>query len=332
MLTSPQYAFQCCGNTLSCGCGSQKVTTVVVDRSSQLYIERLNSNHLTIKAPAKVNLFLQVLGKRPDRYHDINSLFQAVSLYDELAFTITDKPGVTIELTGDTSLPVGDDNLISRAYTTMRRSFNLPRGLHIKLDKQIPIAAGLGGGSADGAATIIACNLLFDLNLSQARMARLALGVGSDLPFFFSGGQALVGGRGEMIKPTDFPTNYTLVLVTPGQPVSTAEAYDLLKMDLTRPKVPFTLPPCRDVNEFIAALLMTGNDFEDVLGASYPDSGRIRDVLLQAGAVLTRLSGSGPTMFGLFVDAPELGRDATCGRDCWRLFTVKPITWRLKVV
>ncbi|MCK4460658.1 MAG: 4-(cytidine 5'-diphospho)-2-C-methyl-D-erythritol kinase [candidate division Zixibacteria bacterium] len=295
-------------------------------------IEVRDSDRLRIKAPAKVNLFLEVLGKRPDGYHDINSLFQAVSLYDELTFSITDKPGVMIELTGDTSLPTGDDNLVSRAYTIMRSNFNLPHGLLVNLDKQIPVAAGLGGGSADAAATIIACNLLFDLNLSRTQLARLALEVGSDLPFFFSGGQALVGGRGEVVKSSDYPTNYMLVLVTPGQPVSTAEAYDLLKMDLTKPKVPFTLPPCRDINEFIVALHVTGNDFEDVLGASYPDSVRIRDVLLQAGAVLTRLSGSGPTMFGLFVDAPELGRDATCDWDCWRLFTVKPITWRLEVV
>ncbi len=297
-----------------------------------MQIERLDKDKLTIKAPAKINLFLEVLGKRPDGYHDINSLFQAVSLYDELAFTMTDRPGVTIELSGHGDLPVGEENLVSRAYNTVRDAFNLPRGLHVNLNKQIPIAAGLGGGSSDGAVTIIACNLLFDLKLSQARMARLALEVGSDLPFFFSGGQALVGGRGEVVKPADFPTNYTLVLVTPGQSVSTAEAYDLLKMDLTKPKVPFTLPPCRDVNELLAALLMTGNDFEDVLGASYPDSGRIRNVLLQAGAVLVRLSGSGPVMFGLFVDVPELSRDAICDRDCWQLFTVKPITWRLEVV
>jgi len=295
-------------------------------------IERVDKDCLTIKAPAKVNLFLEVLGKRPDGYHNINSLFQAVSLYDHLEFTVTNKPGVTIDLAGKVNLPVGEENLVCRAYNTVKDTFNLPRGLHVNLDKQIPIAAGLGGGSADGAATIIACNLLFNLNLSQTQMARLALEVGSDLPFFFSGGQALVGGRGEMVKPAAFPTNYTLVLVTPGQSVSTAKAYDLLKMDLTKPKVPFTLPPCRDVNELIAALLMTGNDFEDVLGASYPDSDRIRDVLFGAGAVLARLSGSGPTMFGLFIDVPELGRDATCGRDCWRLFTVKPITWRLKVV
>ena len=243
--------------------GSEPLATIAqrTDRTGKVLTKRLADDKLEIKAPAKVNLFLEVLGKRPDGYHDINSLFQAVSLYDELVFSITDSPGVTIELTGDTSLPTGDENLVSRAYNIVKGTFNLPRGLHVNLDKQIPIAAGLGGGSADGAAAIIACNLLFDLNLSQARMARLALGVGSDLPFFFSGGQALVGGRGEMVKPTDFPTNYTLVLVTPGQSVSTAEAYDLLKMDLTKPKVPFTLPPCRDVSELIAALLMTGNDF-----------------------------------------------------------------------
>ncbi len=293
---------------------------------------RLNDNKLEIRAPAKVNLFLEVLNKRPDGYHNINSLFQAVSLYDRLEFKINDQPGVTLELVDDIDLPTGNDNLVCRSYTIMREQFDLRRGLDVRLDKQIPVAAGLGGGSADGAATILACNLLFGLKLSRNRMARLSLEIGSDLPFYFTGGQALVSGRGEVVEPLEVPTGYTIVLVSPGQPVSTAEAYGLLKMDLTKHKDQFTLPPCRDVNEFFEALHMTGNDFEEVLGASYPVLGRIRNVLLQAGAALTRLSGSGPTMFGLFVNAPGLGQDATYDWGCWRLFTVKPITWPLEVV
>jgi len=311
-----------------------------------MLIRQLDNNRLEIRAPAKVNLFLEVLGKRPDGYHNINSLFQAVSLYDTLEFSVTDRPGVSVNLVGDRvvssgdteimtwdkQVPLGNDNLICRAYHIMRREFGLAHGLKVVLDKQIPVAAGLGGGSADGAAAIIACNLLFGLDLTRAQRAQLSLEIGSDLPFFFSGGQALVSGRGEVVEPVEVPTDYTMLLVNPGELVSTAEAYRLLKRDLTNRRQPFTLAPCRDVSEFIAALRKTGNDFEQVLGASYPDLDRIRDVLLQAGAVLTRLSGSGPTMFALFVDTPAPGRDATDDWGSWRLFTVEPITWPLEVV
>lgn len=299
----------------------------MVDRSIELYIEKLNSNQLTIKAPAKINLFLEVLNKRSDGFHNINSLFQAVSLFDQLDFTITEKPGVQIELAGSVDLTVGADNLISRAYAIMRDEFGLDRGLQIRLDKQIPIAAGLGGGSADGAATIIACNSLFNLGLSQSQMSLLSLKIGSDLPFFFSSGQAIVGGRGERVEPTNLPTDYTLVLVNPGLQVSTAEAYALLKRNLTKPAAPYTLPACRDVKSLVEVLRMTGNDFENALGASYPELGEIRNILLDAGAVLARLSGSGPTMFGIFEGAPKTELEGTLNGGNWRLFTVKPITW-----
>jgi 4-diphosphocytidyl-2-C-methyl-D-erythritol kinase len=294
--------------------------------------KRLDENKLEIHAPAKVNLFLEVLSKRSDGYHNINSLFQAVSLYDRLEFTINDKPGVKLELIGCDDVAKGENNLVCRAYNIMRGQFNLQQGLDVRLDKQIPVAAGLGGGSADGAAAILACNLLFDLKLTRSRMAGLSLEIGSDLPFFFSGGQALVSGRGEVVEPLEVPTDYTIVLANPGWSVSTAEAYRLLKMDLTKRRDQYTLPPCRDVSELFEALRQTGNDFEEVLGASYPVLDRIRNVLLQAGAVLTRLSGSGPTMFGLFVNAPGLEQDTTYDWGCWRLFTVKPITWPLEVV
>ncbi len=292
-----------------------------------MYIERLNSNQLSIKAPAKINLFLEVLNKRPDGFHNINSLFQAVSLYDHLTFTVSDKPGITIELAAETDLTVGEDNLISRAYFIMKDQFDLDRGLAVRLDKNIPIAAGLGGGSADGAATILACNALFDLSLTQPQMSELSLRIGSDLPFFFSQGQAMIGGRGELVEPINLPTDYTLVLVNPDLEVSTAEAYALLKRDLTKPSDRYTLPPCRDVKSLVEALRMTGNDFEDVLGVFCPELGQIRDILLDAGAVLARLSGSGPTMFGLFEGVPEIGQKGKLNGGNWRLFTVKPITW-----
>ena len=303
------------------------MSSVVVNRSSELYIEKLNNNQLSIKAPAKINLFLEVLNKRPDGFHNINSLFQAVSLYDQLTFTISDKPGVTIELATETNLSVGEDNLIAKAYTLMRNEFDLDRGLHVRLDKQIPIAAGLGGGSADGAAVILACNALYDLGLAQFQMSELSLRIGSDLPFFFSRGQAIVGGRGERVESANLPTDYTLVLINPDLEVSTAEAYSLLKRGLTNPARPYTLPPCRDVKSLVEALHMTGNDFEDVLGASWPVLDQIRDILIDAGAVLARLSGSGPTMFGLFEGTLTLEQEEKLNGGNWRLFTVSPITW-----
>jgi len=299
-----------------------------------MLIRQLAHDRLEIRAPAKVNLFLEVLNRRPDGYHNINSLFQAVSLYDRLEFAVTDRPEVSVDLTGSApgeQVPTGEDNLICRAYQLMKREFDLTRGLRVVLDKQIPVAAGLGGGSADGAAAIMACNRLFELGLSRARMAQLSSEIGSDLPFFFSGGQALVSGRGEVVTPVELPTDYSMVLVNPGHEVPTAEAYRRLKMDLTNNRRAFTLPPCRDVREFIAALRKTGNDFEQVLGASYPDLDRIRDVLLQAGAVLTRLSGSGPTVFAVFIDRPAPEGDATYDWGSWRKFTAKPTTWPVEV-
>ncbi len=269
-----------------------------------------------------------MLNKRPDGFHNINSLFQAVSLFDELTFESRKKPGVTISLNSEGSnLSTGSDNLISRAYFLMKDEFGLEKGLTVHLNKQIPIAAGLGGGSADGAAAIIACNLLFDLGLSQERMARLSAGIGSDLPFFFPGGQALVSGRGEEVTPVSLPTGYSLVLINPGVEVSTAEAYRALKRDLTKSPVRYTLPPCRDVKSLVEALRMAGNDFEDVLGVSCPELGRIRDILMDSGAQLARLSGSGPTMFGLFEGKPAVERDKIVSGGNWCLFTVSPITW-----
>ena len=158
-------------------------------------------------------------------------------------------------------------------------------------------------------------------------MSSLSLKIGSDLPFFFSSGQAIVGGRGERVELTNLPTDFTLVLVNPGLEVSTAEAYRLLKRTLTKPVQPYTLPPCRDVKSLVEVLRMTGNDFEDVLGASWPELGRIRDMLIESGAALARLSGSGPTMFGLFEGAPETRKREKINGGNWRLFTVKPITW-----
>lgn len=291
-----------------------------------MIIKHNSPKRVCLDAPAKINLFLEVLHRRQDGFHDINSLFQAVSLYDTLTFELTDQPGIVLTVPGNETLPTGADNLVVRAFELMRRRFGFSQGMAVKLEKRIPVAAGLAGGSSDAAATILACNILHKLKLRSSAMADLGLEIGSDLPFFFSRGQALVTGRGERIEETEFPVDYSLVLVCPQLAISTAASYGSLRMDLTKSKHPFKLPCCRAVVDFIQALGRTGNDFEGTHFRSYPELRKIKDELLQRGAALVRMSGSGPTMFGVYFDRPEFEdlNDEIWGH--WRFYTVTPIS------
>jgi 4-diphosphocytidyl-2-C-methyl-D-erythritol kinase len=157
-------------------------------------------------------------------------------------------------------------------------------------------------------------------------MAGIGLSVGSDVPFFFSGGQAIVTGRGEILRPTAFPSDYWVVLVTPPITISTGQAYAALQRSgLTNPKGAFMLGNCKTVNELFDSLTRVGNDFEDVHLKSFPELARIKDELLRCGAVLARMSGSGPTMVGLFAVAPPTELDnVVAGRD-WCVHTVRPV-------
>ncbi len=284
------------------------------------------AEQVRIGAPAKINLFLEVINKRPDGYHNINSLFQAVSLFDRLTCTRQDRHRIELTISGETELSAGSDNLVVKAWELMAETFDITDGLQVKLEKNIPIAAGLAGGSSDAAAIILACNILYDLGLSRMEMAELGLKIGSDLPFFFSSGQALVTGRGERITETDFPTDYRLLLVNPGFTLSTAAGYAALKRDLTKSKDPFSLACCRAVESYVHLLGRTGNDFESVCLEAHPELVEIRDELLQRGAALARMSGSGPTMFGIFTDFP-VGKDkVNMRRGSWRIYAVAPIT------
>lgn len=285
----------------------------------------ITKNRLELKAPAKVNLFLEILGRRDDGYHDIYSLFQAVSLYDRLHFVLRREPGTDIRFTRPANLPPGKDNLIDQAYRLMQREYKLDRGLSIDLDKCIPIAAGLAGGSADAAVTIAACNILFDLGLHPDQMASLGARIGSDLPFFFSSGQALVSGRGEQVASVTVATDYWLVLITPPIQIATARAYASLKSALTKQKAAVSFNSCQTVGALIAALRKSGNDFEPVQLASYPVLADITNGLLDAGASLVRMSGSGPTIYGMFCAEPDMKRVQAFCRDEWAVHVARPV-------
>jgi len=291
--------------------------------------KRLTDDTVILGAPAKVNLFLQVLGKRDDGYHDINSLMVTVSLFDRLTVTKTATPGVTIERAAGSRIraafPLDETNLIARAYRALANQYRIAGGISVSVEKNIPIAAGLAGGSSDAAATLKAINELYDLNLDGPAMAEVGLSIGSDLPFFFGTGCAVVGGRGETVTSVALPDDYWLVLVTPQVPIATGASYAALGKTLTNPKRVFTLRRCQTVAELVESIRLTGNDFEKVHLKSFPELGRIQDGLLQSGAHLARLSGSGPTIFGLFSALPMTEENGLFDRGDWHVSTVRPV-------
>lgn len=293
-----------------------------------MYVNNITSDHLIIKSPAKINLFLEVLNKRPDGFHNINSAFQAVSLFDELDIKVTDQPGIEIEIINNRELTVGEDNLITKAYRLMVSKFQFKKGLKVNLTKNIPISAGLGGGSGNAAALIWACNILFNLDLTSLEMSKISEEIGSDIPFFFFGGQALVTGRGEVVEPLELPLDYQIVLVNPRLAVSTPESFAALKRGLTKTKNPFKLSRCRTVDELVCSIDRVGNDFEEILRSDVKDIFDIKDGLDEIGAKIARMSGSGPTMFGIF-DRNQIVNvsDFSAGRN-WLVYTVKPIAYR----
>ncbi len=289
-----------------------------------------DSQSITLDTPAKVNLYLHVLRRRPDGYHDIDSVFQAVSLYDRLRFIRRDEAGIDLSVEGD-GLPNDQSNLVVKAFQAVRRGFSLKGGVNAALEKRIPTAAGLGGGSSDAAATISGLNLLMGLGLDIRAMAGIGAEVGSDVPFFFSGGQAHVGGRGEVVESIDLPLEYTLALVTPALSVSTAAAYADLKMGLTQTKAPVKLPSCRSAGELWASLGHSGNDFERVQVSAYPVLAEVKQALEDSGARLVRMSGSGPTVCGFFENKPPAELSVLSAREGWRLYVVEPIRYRVAV-
>lgn len=290
-----------------------------------MFVKEITSDRISIDAPAKLNLFLEVLNRRPDGFHNINSLFQAVSLYDSLVITLTDTPGAKISVYPEGKVSDGADNLIAQSYNLLRERYKLTSGIEVQLTKRIPVAAGLGGGSADGAATILALNRLCSLALSNSELAKLSLEIGSDLPFFFSRLQAMVTGRGEEIAPAFLPVDYHLLLVTPRIPISTADAYSRLKRGLTKPKHPFSLGRYQTSLDLLAGLSERGNDFEATEIANHPELSSIRGWLTQCGAKLVRMSGSGPTMFGWFDKEPNHRAVETTSGENWQINLVRPI-------
>ena len=252
---------------------------------------------MLFKAPAKINLFLRVLGKRADNYHDISSLMQKITLYDELSFSLC--PVGIILNCPDSDLPNTVDNLVFRAVRAIFDYVNYTSGIEIKLFKKIPQAAGLGGGSSDAATTLMAINEICELNLHKNQLMELGAKLGADVPFFIFSNAALAYGIGD--KLTDMPNlpKLNLVLINPGFPLSTKVVYENLNLRLTSEKINYSIPPILTLNNLISEL---HNDLESVSIKMHPDLQNLKQLLLHHGAQGALMSGSGPTLFGIFSD------------------------------
>jgi 4-diphosphocytidyl-2-C-methyl-D-erythritol kinase len=256
------------------------------------------SEIIRLLAPAKVNFSLEVLGKRRDGYHEVRLLMAGVSLYDELSF----KPAKHLSLTCDLpGLDLGAGNLIIKAARAMQRAAGEERGAQIHLKKRIPLGGGLAGGSTDAAATLKGLNSLWSLRLKAPALHKLAASLGSDVPFCLESGWAIATGRGEKLKALSLRRKLWLVLANPGFEVSTKWAYQsvagIKPSGRNFSRLAFEAIQAKDAAALEKAAV---NDLEPVTAGRYVEIGHLKSLMREAGASLTRMSGSGPTVLGLF--------------------------------
>ncbi|MBS1105574.1 MAG: 4-(cytidine 5-diphospho)-2-C-methyl-D-erythritol kinase [Deltaproteobacteria bacterium] len=268
-------------------------------------------------APAKLNLGLRVVGRRDDGYHLLESLFVPLELADRVRVEAEPAAVTSISVTmlgraGD--VPAGDDNLVTRAARAFLGAAGITARIALTLDKQIPVGAGLGGGSSDAAAVLCALAQQFANELSIQALAAVAVRLGADVPFFLDPRPAWVTGIGEQIEPIrEFPA-LDVLLATPAPPLATADVFRALDAALTPPSPRRRMPALRDGPGWFPSAALLSNDLEPVVARLRPGIARIRSELERLGARAVAMSGSGPTMFGLFRDAGQAEAASKEGR------------------
>lgn len=261
---------------------------------------------MTIKAHCKINIGLNILRRREDGYHDIETIMVPVrKLYDTITVTACSTPGVEFRQSGIIVDCPADKNLCVRAARLMQERYNVG-GVSITLDKVVPFGAGLGGGSADATAVVVAINEVYELGLSKEVLVALAAELGSDTPFFVYDTAQICRGRGEMMTPIELPISglWLAVIKPTGESVSTAEAYSGVKP--ATPEVgleELVRTPIEGWQQHIV------NNFEPHIFAAHPRIAEIKDMLLSRGAIYAAMSGSGSALFGLFDSRPTIDAD-----------------------
>jgi 4-diphosphocytidyl-2-C-methyl-D-erythritol kinase len=261
---------------------------------------------VTAEAPAKLNLHLEVVGKRSDGYHDLWTVFQAIDLLDTVSVRPGKGPGFRLEVEGPEPAPTGPENLVLRAADALAARLGETRGAEIHLKKRIPPGTGLGGGSSDAAATLLALEALWGRALDPGDRAALALDLGSDVPFFLRGGTALGEGRGERLGPFPAPPRAGYLLVIPDFRIATPDAYRALERRLTAPRTgPRMLKTACERGGFESFVENIGNDLEAGVVRIQPRLARMKQELRSRGAAYAGITGSGSALFAVFRSPTE---------------------------
>jgi 4-diphosphocytidyl-2-C-methyl-D-erythritol kinase len=256
----------------------------------------LNQAGIEALAPAKLNLLLKITGLRNDGFHEIVSVFVPVALYDTLMIRKRER-GLEVHCSGR-QLPRGEENLVHRAATRFFENAGIDGGAEIRLTKSIPVSSGLGGGSSDAAATLLGLNQLWGNPLKRGELEAVALSLGADVPFFLLRRPAVARGIGEILQPIEKFRSFWYVIVSPHVMVSTAWAYSKVKLELTKKENLDKIYGIGKADTNISDIL--SNDLERVTFGKYPFLRSIKTSLIELGAFGSLMSGSGPSIFGLF--------------------------------
>ena len=259
-------------------------------------------DEITLKALAKINLGLDVVRRREDGYHEVRMVMQTLHLYDRLVLKKSHTPGIQIQ-TNLSFLPVNENNLVYRAGRLLMDEFGITEGVSVRLEKRIPVAAGMAGGSTDAAAMLYGMNRMFGLHLSKKALMERGVKIGADVPYCIMRGTVLAEGIGEKLTPLSPMVKCPVLIAKPAISVSTKFVYQNLRLDETtvHPDIDALL---RDIQaqDFEALCTDMGNLLETVTIPNYPVIAKIKERMKLSGAAAAMMSGSGPTVFGLFRD------------------------------
>lgn len=287
-------------------------------------------NRIQMKALAKVNLGLDVIRRREDGYHEVKMIMQTVRLYDRIILEKTQQ-GISME-TNLSFLPVNEQNIAYRAAKMLMDEFHIQGGLHIKIDKHIPVAAGMAGGSTDGAAVLYGVNKIFELGLTKRQLMERGVKLGADVPYCIMRGTVLSEGIGEILTPVSSLPDCHILIAKPPVSVSTKHVYENLKLDKIEkhPDIDGMVEALR-IEDLHGVTQRMENVLETVTIPEHPEIQQIKDLMIKEGALNALMSGSGPTVFGIFDDrekgmrARDLLRKSSLARQT---YLVRPFNIR----
>lgn len=259
---------------------------------------------ITLESYGKINLGLDILYKRPDNYHELRTIMQEISLRDTIVIKEI-KEGIIIE-SNNNSIPLDNGNLAYRACEVIKETMNINKGVHIKIHKRIPVAAGLAGGSTNAAAVLKGLNQLWDLRLSEEELRIIGKGLGADVPYCIMGGTALAGGIGEKLRPLKAFRGKDILLVNPGIKVSTEDVYGKLELKEERIMEMDKIVESIENNDIEYLAKNMKNIMEEVVIKENPIIEEIKKDMIDHGALGSLMSGSGPTVFGIFDDEEKI--------------------------